>query len=565
MSPRSLLLLLSCWLCAAHSASHHRARSLGGLHAADAAATRRAALIASLAAQPALAPAAPAAACNLTHATGGYWEACGGASGNLGPFSGLSAASAAAACCAAPACAGLSFACHDAQCATGSGYYKGNVGCGFVSAPGYQGFARPGALPAPPVVRVTVLPASPLAHDVTNVTVSFAFASGAVNRTTDWVGQVCAGSPIEDYLEYAPVDFFEGWEGGSGSFVFSVFRTRCDYEFRYFRGAQPLWPSGQAVGVSAPVTFAGPPWGSHPFHAHVAYGGEDAQHGMTLSFTTNASVPVSVMLGTAPGVYDLPNATEIESTTYGAGDLCNAPANTTSVDFWQWPGVFNHASLRGLQPATRYYARPVAGDGNVGEEVTFVTGSALGPGVRTTFAAYGDMSDTQYVLVGDTQKDTPDGGPGAVGTAQRLRQRIDAGEALDFVLHFGDLGYAKGAVYLWDAWMSMMAHVGSRVPYMVSIGKCVGQQQPPPLPRLRALTCRLTTPPLSAPPATSTTTATPLQTTPAASLGARTRTCRLGTMGTWILSESAVWARSSVSARPWAATGSSGTPLPLAQ
>jgi hypothetical protein len=68
-------------------------------------------------------------------------------------------------------------------------------------------------------------------------------------------------------------------------------------------------------------------------------------------------------------------------------------------------------------------ARPVAGDGNVGEEVTFVTGSALGPDVRTTFAAYGDMSVTQYVLVGDTQHDMPNGGPGAVGTAQRLRQR----------------------------------------------------------------------------------------------------------------------------------------------
>ena len=304
------------------------------------------------------------AACNLTHATGGYWESCGGASGNGASFSGLSAQAASAACCADAACAGLSFHCDVPDCATGSGYYKRNVACGFVNVPGYQGFAKPGALPEVPVVRVSVFPPSPLpvGAEVTNVTVSFAFVRGSVNRTTDWVGQVCAGSPIEDYIEFAPVDFFAGWEAGVGSFNFSIFRTRCDYEFRYFRGAQPLWPSGQAVGVSAPVTWAGQSWATQPFHAHVAFGGEDAQHSMVVSFTTNATASdATVMVGTAPNTYSLPNASDVESSTYGAGDLCNAPANTTSVDYWQWPGVFHHATLRGLAPATRYYARPVAG------------------------------------------------------------------------------------------------------------------------------------------------------------------------------------------------------------
>ena len=465
------LLLTACASAWAHAGPSH-SRSLGGLHDADAAVARRAALVASLAAEPPLSPWL-GAACNLTHATTGYWEACGGAAGNGGTFSGLSAQAASAACCADAACAGLSFHCDAADCATGSGYYKRNVQCGFVSAPGYQGFAKPAALPVAPVVQVGVFPPSPLTADVVNVTVSFKFVQGSVNRTTDFVGQVCAGSPIEDYLEFAPVDFFQGWEGGEGSFTFSIFHTRCDFEFRYFRGSQPLWPTGQAVGVSAPVTWAGMPWATHPFHTHVAFGGEDAQHAMTVSFTTNISASdVTCMLGTAPGVYDLPNATDVESTTYGAADLCNAPANETSVDYWQWPGMFHHVTLRGLQPATRYYARPVAG-GLAGEEVTFVTGAALSPTQRTTFAAYGDMSVTQYVLVGDTKHDMPNGGPGAVGTSQRLRQRIDEGAPLDFVLHFGDLGYATGAVYLWDAWMSMMANVGSRVPYMVSIGKCV--------------------------------------------------------------------------------------------
>ena len=330
--------------------------------------------------------------------------------------------------------------------------------------------AVPPAQPAAPLAILSISPSTPLTAYVTNVTVTFTL-QGPVNKTTDWVGQVCAGSPIEDYIEYAPIDFFSDWESGTGSYTFTVFRTRCDYEFRYFRGKQPLWPSGAILGVSAPVTWAGLSWATHPFHTHIAFGGEGgAQNTMIVSFTTNSTPDgvVTVMVGTSPDSYSI-NATEVESTTYGAEDLCNAPANTTSVDYWQWPGIFHHATVRGLQPSTTYYARPVAGD-FVGDEISFVTGADLSPFVRTTFAAYGDMSVTQYTLDGDTDKDTPDGGPGAVGTSQRLRERIDAGEPLDFVLHFGDLGYAKGAVFLWDAWMSMMANVGSRVPYLVSVG-----------------------------------------------------------------------------------------------
>ena len=297
------------------------------------------------------------------------------------------------------------------------------------------------ASPGEPLVSDDVLfsvsPSTPLLANVANVTVSFRFVAGAPNKTSDWVGQVCVGSPIEDYIEYAPIDFFASWASGSGAYAFTIFRSRCDFEFRYYRGKQPLWPSGATLGVSAPVTWAGLPWATNPFHTHVAFGGEDAQHAMVVSFTTNStpSGGVTVMVGTAPGAYAF-NATDIESTTYGASDLCNAPANTTSVDFWQWPGVFHHATIRGLAPATRYYARPVAG-AFAGEEISFVTGAELGAHTRTTFAAFGDMSVTQYTLDGDAEKDTPSGGPGAVGTSQRLRARIDAGDALDFVLHFG--------------------------------------------------------------------------------------------------------------------------------
>jgi len=475
-SSRRRTLLLWCAAAAAahaHAAAPLRPRSASGLHSGAVAAAHRASVRAERAAHP-----PPdvllGGACPWQRASSGYWEACGGAAGDLGSFSSLTPAAAEAACCANASCAGFSFHCDDGEClTTGSGYYKANLDCGFVSAAGFLGFAKPSRLPVLPNVSLAVSPAGPLQGDMAVVNVSFAFLTGAMNKTTDWVGQTCAGAPIEDYIEFSPVDFMQ-LQGSSGWLTFPVFRSRCDFTFSYFRGKQPLWPSGAALAQSARITWAGS-WADAPFHTHVAFGGEDAQHSMVISFSTNSTPGgggVLVQLGTAPGVYSLPNATDAESTTYGAGDLCNAPANTTSVDFWQWPGVFHHVTARGLAPGTRYYARPVAG-GVPGDEVTFVTGKALGPDVPVTFASYGDMSVTQYVLDGDSGKDMPDGGPGAVGTARRLRDRIDGANDIDFVTHYGDLGYAKGAIFLWDSWMAMMAHVGSRVPYMVSVGKCV--------------------------------------------------------------------------------------------
>jgi hypothetical protein len=415
------------------------------------------------------------ASCNFTHSSDGYWREC--APGIPIPvFYNLTPLVAEETCCSNAICAGFSFACDTVECATGSGYFKSNVDCGYVTSPTFQGYAKPSRLPVLPNVTVLVTPSTPLTDDdsVALVNVSFVFITGSVNYSTDWVGQVCVDYPIEDYLEFAPVNMFNNWnlsQSGASWLTFPVFRARCDFEFRFFRGKQPLWPTGNVLGVSNKITWAGLSWANAPFHTHLAFGGEDTQHSMIVSFTTNSTSTTEtlVQVGTVSGIYDLPNATDIESTTYGAGDLCNAPANETSVDFWQWPGLFHHVTVRGLSPGTRYFVRPIA-DGIAGEEVTFMTGKTLGPEIPVTFASFGDMSVTSYVLNDESVHDTADGGPGAVGTALRLRARIDTIGDIDFITHYGDLGYAKGAIFLWDAWMAMMALVGSRVPYMVSVG-----------------------------------------------------------------------------------------------
>lgn len=58
-----------------------------------------------------------------THTKGAYYEACGGASGDIGSFSDLTLEEAQAQCCANTNCAGFSFD-------NGSGFFKQNANCG---------------------------------------------------------------------------------------------------------------------------------------------------------------------------------------------------------------------------------------------------------------------------------------------------------------------------------------------------------------------------------------------------------------------------------------------------
>lgn len=76
-----------------------------------------------------------------THTTQGYYEACGGAAGDLGQFEGLTVAAAQQKCGANADCAGFSFE-------GGAGYYKSNANCGLTSSAGYEGYTRTAALPS---------------------------------------------------------------------------------------------------------------------------------------------------------------------------------------------------------------------------------------------------------------------------------------------------------------------------------------------------------------------------------------------------------------------------------
>ena len=50
-----------------------------------------------------------------------------------------------------------------------------------------------------------------------------------------------------------------------------------------------------------------------------------------------------------------------------------------------------------------------------------------------------------------------------------LNRDVAAGTP-DFILHFGDISYARGKGYMWDQFMTQVTWVSERVPYMVGVG-----------------------------------------------------------------------------------------------
>jgi hypothetical protein len=89
-------------------------------------------------------PPPPSSCASWNKTTGGYIEACGGSSGDLGCFSGVDVDAALDACCKNPLCAGFSY---DADPSQKSGCYKTNTNCGFQSNPAYEGFYKPSFTP----------------------------------------------------------------------------------------------------------------------------------------------------------------------------------------------------------------------------------------------------------------------------------------------------------------------------------------------------------------------------------------------------------------------------------
>lgn len=109
----------------------------------------------------------------------------------------------------------------------------------------------------------------------------------------------------------------------------------------------------------------------------------------------------------------------------------------------------------------------------------FVSAKPASRTTPVTFLAYGDMGLS--------------GAPGAVTTAERIKQYVDkyasgacvcaaaraeggvrsprrSLRSTDLILHVGDISYACGDAVVWDSWFELVRPTAEQLPYMISIG-----------------------------------------------------------------------------------------------
>ena len=271
-------------------------------------------------------------------------------------------------------------------------------------------------------------------------TVAVSWAEVVNPSSDDWVGLFCPSSADpRAYLEYVFVTESATYAQGRGRVHFTLYKVRTRCEFRYYR--RDAYDT--LVAASNRVSFEGA--ANQPLQGHLALTGSPAE--MRVSWTTGSATESIVLYGLSSKNLSL-SATG-SSKTYKKSDLCGPQAND-SIYFFA-PGYMHDVLLTDLQPKTVYFYK-FGSNGSFSEVKSFKTGIPSGDVTPFKFIMYGDMGLF----------------PAAVQTARLVLEEVRNGA--EFVVHQGDLSYARGHAITWDMWMSCIEPYASRVPYMVCIG-----------------------------------------------------------------------------------------------
>ncbi|XP_063679765.1 uncharacterized protein LOC134815183 isoform X3 [Bolinopsis microptera] len=255
---------------------------------------------------------------------------------------------------------------------------------------------------------------------------------------------------VKDYLDFRYVSDTKGWQKHQGVFHEILFNMRADYEIRYL-----AIDKHQKATVKASFKISVPD--NEPMHGHIAVTSRPGE--IRVMWGSAKSDKPRVKFSQSPDLQN-PMTALATTTTYTADDLCGARANVTDPVMYQDPGFFHTALLTDLKPGVTYYYTYGT------NKATSKTASFVGapyPDAKvavTKFIGYGDMGVYYPPYNGDSM--------GAAGVTRNLEQ--EAAKGLDFILHFGDLSYARGRGYIWDQFMTQMTSVSEQVPYMVGVG-----------------------------------------------------------------------------------------------
>ncbi|EQC32020.1 hypothetical protein SDRG_10219 [Saprolegnia diclina VS20] len=228
-----------------------------------------------------------------------------------------------------------------------------------------------------------------------------------------------------------------------------LYMLRCNYEAHYYQ-ARADGGFARAGNITIPLCDS-----IHaPKQGHLGF--NDAIDEMVLVYNSasDASTPM-VKYGPSRTLVGatLHNGT---STTYDASDMCHAPATTVGQTLFRSPGYFHTVVMDGLAPGTEYFyqfGNDVDGWSSV---ASFISRVPPGADADVSFLGYGDMG--------------VDDAPRGWSTALRVFEDVVARDYNGFLLHFGDISYARGNGLQWDKFFALVEPVATRIPYMASIG-----------------------------------------------------------------------------------------------
>ncbi|KAF0752973.1 hypothetical protein AaE_005851 [Aphanomyces astaci] len=182
-----------------------------------------------------------------------------------------------------------------------------------------------------------------------------------------------------------------------------------------------------------------------PQHGHLAFNDHIDQMVIMYNSASNRTIPSVKYSRRDPSGSTSVFVRSGTSSTYSASDMCHMPATIVGQQWFRHPGYMHTVVMDSLD-LNATYSYQFGND---------IDGWSATPDATVKWIAYGDMG--------------VDSSPAAASTALHVSQDILRGYN-SFLLHFGDISYARGRGLQWDKYFYLIQDVASRVPYMVSMG-----------------------------------------------------------------------------------------------
>ncbi|XP_077214877.1 putative inactive purple acid phosphatase 2 [Tasmannia lanceolata] len=283
----------------------------------------------------------------------------------------------------------------------------------------------------------------------------------------DWLGIYCPpNSSDSDFIGYKFLSSSPNWKSGSGSLSLPLINLRSNYEFRIFRWSEneidpkrvdhdhnPLPGTKHFLAKSAELGFLV----MGPEQIHLSFTSKNDE--MRVIFIMRDGFESFVNYGVEEGQLDQIVKTEVKR--YERSDMCDSPAND-SVG-WRDPGFIHDGVMKNLKKGERYYYRVGSNAGGWSATHSFVSRDSDSD--ETIAFLFGDMgTSVPYATFIRTQEES-------ISTVKWILRDIEAlGNKPAFISHIGDISYARGFSWLWDAFFTQIEPLASKVPYHVCIG-----------------------------------------------------------------------------------------------